>query len=636
VQVTGGTCASAPVSGTIQIVQGSPGLTSLGGHQSGYALVGGINFPIEDDAQGSSFEGISIYSGSNGNATFGGVLWIDNDQAAKVTNIESNSYPYLMTPDYQSAYLFSPGPENLNSGILYGSKLDLSGQAVINCVNWYSGNDFSLEDSVCQGYENYGYKISKAGGGYGNVTLKHMHDETGGVSNAIDPALGTAGMIDQGYNVVRTGPMGFVNAWPIVSTSTSGQALTVWYLVYRHGSTESVPIPIAYGNVTDPSNSSSCGGPCATTIKYFVPHYDGVMTSPDSADILRVTAPNMVDASVIAPNGNGNYLVANVAFNATNCNAKGVCLWIDSVAPGSLGNYNVVTIDANGVVDPFYPWIEFAPGGLVMSNAANTFSGPFSGWPTYSGTYVCINSPTPVSIPLFTINETATLGGIAGACLATAKSYIFLSPPGSCCALYPATFFNNAPQKGGIILGSPQTGRLNFGMPNPTLSVDTETIWDSNSSLTEQVGYSGTSNGGFALGRRALLPADIGLGTEGNGSGSIVGLQIHGGTDAINLYVNHVPDNASWLEQVTPGGVAIATHLNQGATGNFAGTCMMSGTTCTITLAASYMHTPGCVATIQGTVVIAGACNVSGSTITITAASSNTYTWAAMVFGNPN
>jgi hypothetical protein len=361
------------------------------------------------------------------------------------------------------------------------------------------------------------------------------------------------------------------------------------------------------------------------------------MNSPDSVDILRVTAPNTMDTSVIAPNGVGFYRVTpllGLPLNATNCTVKGVCSFTDTVhAPAS---YTVVTTDPGGAA--FYPWIEFAPGGLVMNNAGNTFNGPFSGWPTYSGTYACINSPTPVSIPLFTINETATLGGITGGpCFATAKSYMFLTPPsGGCCALYAATFFNNAPQEGGIPITTPQTGRLNFGQSTPLLSADTETIWDSNASLTEQTGYGGIANGGFGLGRRPLAAEDIGLGTEGDGTGSVVGLQIHGGKNAINFYVNHVPDNSSWLEQITTGGVAVATHLNQGTSGNFAGTCVMSGTSCTITLAASYAHTPGCVATVQGATAIAGACNVSSTTITITAASSNTNTWAAMVFGNPN
>ena len=85
------------------------------------------------------------------------------------------------------------------------------------------------------------------------------------------------------------------------------------------------------------------------------------------------------------------------------------------------------------------------------------------------------------------------------------------------------------------------------------------------------------------------------------------------------------------------GNTAIGAHLNQVASGNFAGTCTMAAaTSCTITLSAAYSGTPGCIATVQGATAIAGACGVSSTTVTITAASSNSATWAAMLFGNPN
>jgi hypothetical protein len=80
---------------------------------------------------------------------------------------------------------------------------------------------------------------------------------------------------------------------------------------------------------------------------------------------------------------------------------------------------------------------------------------------------------------------------------------------------------------------------------------------------------------------------------------------------------------------------AFQGHLNQIAAGNWAGTCTMSTTTCTVTLSTAYT-TPGCVATVQGTTPIAAACSVSSTTVTITAASSNTATWGVFVFGNPN
>lgn len=85
------------------------------------------------------------------------------------------------------------------------------------------------------------------------------------------------------------------------------------------------------------------------------------------------------------------------------------------------------------------------------------------------------------------------------------------------------------------------------------------------------------------------------------------------------------------------GGEALYGHLNQDASGRFAGTCAMSsGTSCTFTLKAAFIGTPICVATVQGITPIAGACTVAGTTVTVTAATSNSSTWGAMVIGNPN
>jgi hypothetical protein len=85
------------------------------------------------------------------------------------------------------------------------------------------------------------------------------------------------------------------------------------------------------------------------------------------------------------------------------------------------------------------------------------------------------------------------------------------------------------------------------------------------------------------------------------------------------------------------GASTIRGHVNQGATGQFAGTCTMSsGTSCTITLISPYRSTPGCLVTVQSVAVIAGGCTVSGTTITVRAASVNSSVWAAMLFGNPN
>lgn len=85
-------------------------------------------------------------------------------------------------------------------------------------------------------------------------------------------------------------------------------------------------------------------------------------------------------------------------------------------------------------------------------------------------------------------------------------------------------------------------------------------------------------------------------------------------------------------------GYLSANGLAQPVASTYGGTCaMVSGTSCTITLAHTYT-TPVCIVTQQSATLTGGAsgCTVSGATATITAAVANSETWGAFVFGNPH
>ena len=130
-----------------------------------------------------------------------------------------------------------------------------------------------------------------------------------------------------------------------------------------------------------------------------------------------------------------------------------------------------------------------------------------------------------------------------------------------------------------------------------------------------------------------ILTPNNAIGGSGGTMTNHVGLQIEDQTQTATGGTNSNPRS---IVQLGNASNIFQGHLSQNASGNWAGTCTMSTTTCTITLTANYTATPGCVATVQGATPIAAACSVSGATVTITAASSNTATWAAMLFGNPN
>jgi len=90
VNVLGGTCAPTGT-GTIVIAQGTPGLTQLNAHGSGYSLSNTVSPGIEDNAEGSDLENIYFRSANSGAVRFGSGIQIDNDQAAVIHALEFNS-----------------------------------------------------------------------------------------------------------------------------------------------------------------------------------------------------------------------------------------------------------------------------------------------------------------------------------------------------------------------------------------------------------------------------------------------------------------------------------------------------------------------------------------------------------------
>lgn len=93
---------------------------------------------------------------------------------------------------------------------------------------------------------------------------------------------------------------------------------------------------------------------------------------------------------------------------------------------------------------------------------------------------------------------------------------------------------------------------------------------------------------------------------------------------------------------ITAGHVALNAHLDQTATGKFAGSCAMgAATTCTFAISAAFSGTPLCVTSIDAASAVPATanvakCSVSGTTVTITAGISNSLTWDAILVGNPN
>lgn len=545
VQAVGGTCTPNMANGTIIVQQATPGVTSISAHDSGFTLTNDISAAFEDDAQGSDFDAVSLANGPYSTqpyAEFGFVFSNDNNQKETVTNFEPTTYPMRSDADFwMGAFVFSPGPFSINAGITAVYSSDLSAQCSTNGVSWYSGNDIRVTDTIIQGWGTFGSKLSKASSGFGYATYKSVYSE-GGCPNAIDPALGTADMIDLDYQITRVGQDVPTNS-PAQFLSISGKPNTVYYLVSKSSTSPSPPVFIGYAQVADPSVNN-------VTVKWFTGNSRGLTTS--TWDLLRVTANQAQgDFYVNGPSGTGNYLVKSGLTPAGSCNVKGVCSFVDNVAPGNLHSYQVFN---QAGFATYFPSIEFLGGGTILSNAQGASQPPTSGFPFYSGTATCVTSPAPTGFRVALFNEnTSVAGGVE--CFTGIRGMNLIQPPltdvGSS-GLFPATLLGNGLAE--LSATKAMTGRLNFGGNTNYTSTDALSIFDSNADFTEQHGFATASDGNGVWGRRQIQAADIGIGTDGlvqqspPCSNPCNNAQMHAG-NAWNVYINSVPDNSSWKWQ---------------------------------------------------------------------------------------
>ena len=424
---------------------------------------------------------------------------------------------------------------------------------------------------------------------YGTIFLHSNQSVLSGYGVSLNLGVGTAsGATPYSYFVVaKDCPSG--NTCPPYPSQTSPMQ------VLNYNSTQNDSIPVLFPRVANGTDS----------ITY---------------DLLRTTTPVGVGAAYPSPGNCNGGSTAACGYIATLGQCSGlVCAYTDSGAAVTQ-SYNIAVGDYSGD-------LNFWPGSIVSLNKSVVTDGEAA---NIVGVGLAGN---PIQVAgKCTDYGTASPGGYT-ACLASLSTQDV--------AYQSATILTDGAAVGGA--GSNQyfpKGRLNFSTtPFATLQPhEIITLIDSQPGLTQATwGYRPQAGTGTT--------ADTWIGTDvvANGTQLTNGQLAFGAPVSISNYIDAVPNSTgynpstNWLTQLTAAGFALRTHLNQFSTGQFAGTCtMQNATTCTITVAARYTSTPGCVVTVQGSSPIAGACSVTGTTVTVTAASNNSATWAAMLFGNPN
>jgi hypothetical protein len=256
-----------------------------------------------------------------------------------------------------------------------------------------------------------------------------------------------------------------------------------------------------------------------------------------------------------------------------------------------------------------------------MENIGNPFSATSSNGITFNGNHIANSGNTTAVVQL---------NGVTGS---VRDNYIYgATTPAAFCSGSNANGVDFAGNTSSVISTSGCVTNQ-YGPTTSTLVLPNGNTFILNGSSTAISTITNTSvSPGKTLTIDAFSSPGLMFTTGGN---------LHFGGLATPLYVPNGGTITFTLMDFGVGWVVTAvtapTAFTQPAANYTAGTCTMSGTSCSFTAGVGY-NTPYCVASQQGgsSTVYAATCYETGTTVVITAATTNTSTWGAIVFGDPN
>ena len=452
--------------------------------------------------------------------TFGSYLNVAGDQAFLLDGLHSSS-GLECTPSFCGTVIKAPGPfsgtggygsggDNAALGWIKNANLDL--QCMGNGVDWQSGNNLRITDSVIQGYPQFGVRGGLAKGGYGMLSMENVYMEVGGCTNPLGN-VGIAGVIVQGGKIKIAGGEG--PDWHRPSFANTGSSGYHYYVVpysdkWGYGN------PLYIGSArTNGTGRIALVWPDITTLT--------------KLDILKLsTVRDTNGGTFTGPYGTGNYAIATGLTRETaNCSG-GVCSFIDSQSSPTSYNVHPVT---------YFPFLSYWPGQLVLGPSGDGNSVTSNSWASLDLNDLNainlwqVNTAGPVQ-PFQSISE--------GKCMPVEGSPVSVSCLGSSYNFAPmATILTNkAAQDSGHLLNL--KGRLNFltGGSGPGHIV---TLVDSSPNKT------------FAtVGQRPPNDAtDAFIGCDSAScQGSMTGLTF-GAPGSLSNYIGNIGDGKNWKERLT-------------------------------------------------------------------------------------
>jgi hypothetical protein len=492
--------------GTINVTLIKPrGMPTIAGGQHSMITVYGQKTRI--------FNVSSIIGPSQGNGNFGNFghyVTVVGDQAFLLDGLDTtaNTNSFYCSASFCPSVVYAPGPfsgggswgSGDNAAVGWLKHMQIAPMCQGNGVDWRSGNVLHIEDSVIQGYAQFGIRTGLMGGGYGMTTLDNIYEEGGCSTNPVGN-VGYAGVIVEGGRLSIHG--GELPGGQFPTFANTGSTHYYYYIVASDAT--NAPSNLLYAGDAQTNGSGSI------SIKI------NDIPSASTFDVLKTTAMYQ------APYGTGNWAVATGVTRASAC-ANGTCSFTDTNAAAT--SY---TVKAPG----FFPQLDLWPGGLVIGPWA-----PGNSLASNSSVFFEANDLNSTSLW-----QTNTLGPLGYAidtprCITVAGSPVLIS----CTGQTLNNDLNATMLRNGASAATNVKGRLNF-LGAATAPSHFITLHDSNVAKTLSAGGNRPANDAGDV----FIGYDQGAGSYGN-----LGLSF-GAPISISNYIGSVGDGTSWKERLTSG-----------------------------------------------------------------------------------
>lgn len=315
---------------------------------SGYGWAALQNMGIWDIAANVTLRDVRLHFGLSGGRFSWGV-GNNNDQNMHIDRLNNQGSGSVIkcSANFCGAMYYGRGDSGA-AGIAYISHSELSMQCGGNGVYNIPGNTLSIDDTVIQGFAQYGVTYG-VGGGLNPWIARNIYQEVGSCTNPAYPGsvAGEAGLVMNGPKFTMEGNTPITGSFPSFLAANVGAQQNNYFVVV-HSSTNNVG-PLMY------IGSALTAGTGNVTIYW--PSIDLAGNGTVTYDVL-VT----VGATAIPPYSN---VAASVATGISgSCSTAGICTFVDPQTGTS-----AYTVPSQN----FAPIINFWPGSIVLGNAGRAY-----------------------------------------------------------------------------------------------------------------------------------------------------------------------------------------------------------------------------------------------------------------------